>query len=108
MQVVVDALRHGFLNVSLISDGQGGSALYPADQCDLHVICGTVVPQKHYNERCEISSCLQLAWVNLLCFDEAHHATGNHPYALLMKVIRLHDVTVSTMPPDQDAQTLSD
>ena len=27
---------------------------------------------------------LQLEWVNLLCFDEAHHATKKHPYALLM------------------------
>lgn len=30
---------------------------------------------------------VQLAWVNLLCFDEAHHATKGHPYALLMKVV---------------------
>ena len=67
-----------------------------------------MVLQKQYNERCEVSFCLQLAWVNLLCFDEAHHATGNHPYALLMKVIHLQDVTVSTMPPDQDAQTPKD
>ena len=27
---------------------------------------------------------LQLEWVNLLCFDEAHHATKKHPYALVM------------------------
>jgi hypothetical protein len=76
------------------------------------VICMSSAALWYYRnstmKRCEISSCLQLAWVNVLCFDEAHHATGNHPYALLMKVIRLHDVTVSTMPPDQDAQTLSD
>lgn len=55
-----------------------------------------------------MSWCLQLAWVNLLCFDEAHHATGNHPYALLMKVTSLGCITASMMAHGQDAQTLRD
>ena len=32
-----------------------------------------------------MSNNTQLAYFNLLCFDEAHHATKSHPYALLMR-----------------------
>lgn len=62
------------------------------------IIRGAVICQK--SKKC-MPYCVQLAWVNLLCFDEAHHATGNHPYALLMKVICLTNVTARMLPPAQ-------
>lgn len=37
-----------------------------------------------------ISPCVQLEWVNLLCVDEAHHASGQAPYALIMTDFYFH------------------
>ncbi|CAN9461982.1 unnamed protein product [Alternaria alternata] len=36
--------------------------------------------------------------INLLIFDEAHHAKGNHPYARLMKDYYVHEPKLSNRP----------
>jgi endoribonuclease Dicer len=41
---------------------------------------------------------ISMAQVNLLIFDEAHHAKSNHPYARLMKDYYLHELDISKRP----------
>lgn len=52
--------------------------------------------QRQLAEHDVLVSTPQLAWVNLLCFDEAQHASKGHPYALLMKEFYFH-----LPPPDR-------
>lgn len=66
--------------------------------------------QSHYKEnmvivctaevlvQCMMHSFITMAQVNLLIFDEAHHAKNNHPYARLMKDYYVHGVDPSLRP----------
>jgi endoribonuclease Dicer len=40
--------------------------------------------------QCMIHNFIGMAQINLLIFDEAHHAKGEHPYARIMKDYYLH------------------
>jgi endoribonuclease Dicer len=47
---------------------------------------------------CMMHSFISMSRVNLLIFDEAHHAKGNHPYARLIKDWYLHEPNFSERP----------
>ncbi|CAN9192776.1 unnamed protein product [Alternaria sp. RS040] len=48
--------------------------------------------------QCMMHSFITMAQINLLIFDEAHHAKGNHPYARLMKDYYVHEPKLSNRP----------
>jgi endoribonuclease Dicer len=48
--------------------------------------------------QCMMHSFVTMAQINLLIFDEAHHAKGNHPYARLMKDYYVHELELSKRP----------
>lgn len=48
--------------------------------------------------QCMMHSFITMAQVNLLVFDEAHHAKNNHPYARLMKDYYVHETDVAKRP----------
>jgi endoribonuclease Dicer len=48
--------------------------------------------------QCMMHSFITMAQINLLIFDEAHHAKNNHPYARLMKDYYTHDSEPSHRP----------
>lgn len=47
---------------------------------------------------CMMHSFIDMARINLLIFDEAHHAKGNHPYALLIKDYYSKELNLSKRP----------
>jgi endoribonuclease Dicer len=47
---------------------------------------------------CMMHSFINMARINLLIFDEAHHAKGNHPYARVMKDYYAHETDISRRP----------
>ncbi|KAH8714061.1 hypothetical protein GQ44DRAFT_689075 [Phaeosphaeriaceae sp. PMI808] len=47
---------------------------------------------------CLMHSFVKIAGINLLIFDEAHHAKGNHPYARLIKDYYIHELDISKRP----------
>jgi len=48
--------------------------------------------------QCMMHSFITMAQINLLIFDEAHHAKSNHPYARLMKDYYAHELDLSKRP----------
>ena len=48
--------------------------------------------------QCMMHSFITMAQINLLIFDEAHHAKNNHPYARLMKDYYAHELDLSRRP----------
>ncbi|KAG9194527.1 endoribonuclease Dicer [Alternaria panax] len=48
--------------------------------------------------QCLMHSFITMTQINLLIFDEAHHAKGNHPYARLMKDYYVHELDLSKRP----------
>ncbi|KAF2744199.1 dicer-like protein-like protein 1 [Sporormia fimetaria CBS 119925] len=48
--------------------------------------------------QCLMHSFISIRRINLLIFDEAHHAKDNHPYARLIKDYYLHEPEVSQRP----------
>ncbi|KAI4669395.1 Dicer-like protein 1 [Alternaria viburni] len=48
--------------------------------------------------QCMMHSFITMAQINLLIFDEAHHAKNNHPYARLMKDYYVHGLDPSHRP----------
>ncbi|RAR10442.1 endoribonuclease dcr-1 [Stemphylium lycopersici] len=48
--------------------------------------------------QCMMHSFITMAQINLLIFDEAHHAKSNHPYARLMKDYYAHEIDVAKRP----------
>jgi endoribonuclease Dicer len=48
--------------------------------------------------QCMMHSFINMAQINLLIFDEAHHAKSNHPYARLMKDYYVHEINVAQRP----------
>jgi endoribonuclease Dicer len=48
--------------------------------------------------QCMMHSFITMSQVNLLIFDEAHHAKNNHPYARLIKDYYLHEADLSKRP----------
>ncbi|EUC50760.1 hypothetical protein COCMIDRAFT_80904 [Bipolaris oryzae ATCC 44560] len=48
--------------------------------------------------QCMMHSFITMSQINLLIFDEAHHAKSNHPYARLMKDYYLQETDVSQRP----------
>jgi endoribonuclease Dicer len=48
--------------------------------------------------QCLMHSFMSMAQINLLIFDEAHHAKDNHPYARIMKDYYLHETVVMKRP----------
>lgn len=67
-------------SISFITSGEDTLCVVDLPRSDVvtHVKTGVVSP------------CVQLEWVNLLCFDEAHHASGQAPYALIMTEFYFH------------------
>ncbi|KAF2026396.1 dicer-like protein 1 [Setomelanomma holmii] len=47
---------------------------------------------------CMMHSFITMARINLLIFDEAHHAKANHPYACVMKDYYVHELDLSKRP----------
>jgi endoribonuclease Dicer len=47
---------------------------------------------------CMMHSFISMARINLLIFDEAHHAKSNHPYARVMKDYYMHEHDLSKRP----------
>lgn len=47
---------------------------------------------------CMMHSFINISRMNLLIFDEAHHAKSNHPYALIMKDYYAHEHDLSKRP----------
>lgn len=48
--------------------------------------------------QCLMHSFISIPQINLLIFDEAHHAKDNHPYARIMKDHYLHEIDVTKRP----------
>lgn len=48
--------------------------------------------------QCLMHSFISIAQINLLIFDEAHHAKDNHPYARIMKDHYLHEAEIAKRP----------
>jgi endoribonuclease Dicer len=48
--------------------------------------------------QCMMHNFISIAQINLLIFDEAHHAKSNHPYARIMKDYYIHEVDISKRP----------
>jgi endoribonuclease Dicer len=48
--------------------------------------------------QCLMHSFITVAQINLLIFDEAHHAKDNHPYARIMRDYYLHECDTSRRP----------
>ncbi|PWO24465.1 PTC1, Serinethreonine protein phosphatase [Pyrenophora tritici-repentis] len=48
--------------------------------------------------QCMMHSFITMSQINLLIFDEAHHAKSNHPYARLMKDYYTHELDLSKRP----------
>ena len=48
--------------------------------------------------QCLMHSFISMAQINLLIFDEAHHAKDNHPYARIMKDYYQHETDLSKRP----------
>ena len=48
--------------------------------------------------QCMMHSFITMAQINLLIFDEAHHAKSNHPYARLMKDYYAQEIDVARRP----------
>ncbi|KAF2626787.1 dicer-like protein-like protein 1 [Macroventuria anomochaeta] len=48
--------------------------------------------------QCLMHAFISMAQINLLIFDEAHHAKGNHPYAQIMKDYYLHESDKTRRP----------
>ncbi|XPS99549.1 Dicer-like protein 1 [Ascochyta lentis] len=48
--------------------------------------------------QCLMHSFISIAHINLLIFDEAHHAKDNHPYARIMKDYYLQESDISKRP----------
>ena len=47
---------------------------------------------------CMMHSFISLAQINLIIFDEAHHAKGDHPYARLMKDYFVQELDIAKRP----------
>jgi endoribonuclease Dicer len=47
---------------------------------------------------CMMHSFISMSRINLLIFDEAHHAKGDHPYARIIKDYYVHEPDVSKRP----------
>lgn len=79
--------------------GAMGASLWQKPTWDKHfadnmvIVCTAAVL-----EQCMMHSFITMAQVNLLIFDEAHHAKNNHPYAQLMKEFYLNEPDVSKRP----------
>ncbi|KAF2855786.1 dicer-like protein-like protein 1 [Plenodomus tracheiphilus IPT5] len=48
--------------------------------------------------QCVMHSFITMAQINLLIFDEAHHAKNNHPYARIMKDYYIQELDLSKRP----------
>jgi endoribonuclease Dicer len=48
--------------------------------------------------QCMMHNFISMSQINLLIFDEAHHAKNNHPYARIMKDYYTHEQDVSKRP----------
>jgi endoribonuclease Dicer len=57
------------------------------------VVCTAAVLQQ-----CMMHSFIKMAEINILIFDEAHHAKSNHPYALIMKDYYVYEPDVTKRP----------
>ncbi|KAF1839360.1 endoribonuclease dcr-1 [Decorospora gaudefroyi] len=48
--------------------------------------------------QCMMHNFISMAQINLLIFDEAHHAKNNHPYARIMKDYYAHELDIAKRP----------
>lgn len=79
--------------------GSMGTALWQKKSWDTHfannmvIVCTAAVLLE-----CMMHSFISMAQVNLLIFDEAHHAKSNHPYARIIKDFYLGELDLSKRP----------
>lgn len=79
--------------------GSMGSSLWNKETWDKHfakhmvIVCTAQVLIE-----CMMHSFVTMARINLLVFDEAHHAKGNHPYARIMKDYYVRELDNSKRP----------
>ncbi|KAH9882094.1 Dicer-like protein 1 [Plenodomus biglobosus] len=79
--------------------GSMGTSLWNKSTWDKHfqknmvIVCTAEVLVQ-----CVMHSFITMAQINLLIFDEAHHAKNNHPYARIMKDYYIQELDVSKRP----------
>ncbi|CBX93957.1 similar to dicer-like protein 1 [Plenodomus lingam JN3] len=79
--------------------GSMGTSLWNKSTWDKHfqknmvIVCTAEVLVQ-----CVMHSFITMAQINLLIFDEAHHAKNNHPYARIMKDYYVQELNLSKRP----------
>lgn len=94
-----NVLRYGLdQNVDAICGAMGASLWWKLTWQKLFDQNMVVVCTAEVLVQCLMHSFISMAQINLLIFDEAHHAKNNHPYARIMKDYYLQDLDISKRP----------